>query len=77
MKTVAITEHVHPIVARRKELGMSASDLAKVSGCSWTYIWDLTEGRKDNPGIKFCVKLASALDVDLPTVASWFEEGTQ
>lgn len=47
----------------REKLGISAADLAKLSGVTAAYISQLENGKKDNPSSKTLEKIAKALNV--------------
>ncbi len=51
-----------PVRARRLELGMSQTDLARRTGLSQPYINELERSRKINPSFAVILALAEALD---------------
>ena len=50
----------------RTSLGWSSGELAKKSGVSRAYLWQLERGGKERPGLQILEKLAAALGVGLP-----------
>lgn len=53
------------IRARRKELKLTQSQLAKKAGTSQGYIADTENGNLDNPSLKKLKKIADALQINL------------
>ena len=51
------------IVRLRNEKGLSSVELAKATGLSRGYLWQLETGGKDNPSLDILQKLAGALGV--------------
>ena len=49
------------IKAARLARRWSLEDLAKASGLSKTYLWELETGRADNPGVQTLVALSDSL----------------
>jgi transcriptional regulator with XRE-family HTH domain len=45
----------------RKEKEMSYGDIAKLSGCSASYVWAIAQGIRDNPSVDTMEGIARAL----------------
>ena len=52
----------------RTSLGWSSGDLARESGVSRAYLWQLEKGGKDRPSLQILERLAKALGVGLSEI---------
>jgi transcriptional regulator with XRE-family HTH domain len=62
----AILAHIGPFIAKRRaELGLSLDEVAKLSSCTKSHIWELEQGRSRNPTISMAMALCGALRCSL------------
>jgi len=67
--TDAILAHIGPFVAaRRAELGLSLEDVARLSGCTKSHVWEIEQGRSRNPTIRMALAMCEALQCSLNTL---------
>lgn len=58
------------IVKIAKEKNITMYKLAKDSGLSMSYVWEICKGKKENPSITVVSKIAKVLDVKLDELIS-------
>lgn len=63
------------LTRKRTQKGLSLRGLASLIDVAPSYLSALESGKKSNPSIRVCVAIATALDVELNTVAGWFLGG--
>jgi transcriptional regulator with XRE-family HTH domain len=49
----------------RKLNGLTLEELADKVGCSKNYIWEIENGKKDNPSFNIIIKIADVLNVSI------------
>lgn len=48
-----------------KKKNMTVYRIAKLTGLSQSYVWEIFKGKKANPGIEIIKKIASVLEISL------------
>ncbi len=61
-----IIDHMGPFIRRRrKDLRLSLQEVADLSGCTKSHVWELEKGRTTNPTISMALALCRALQCSL------------
>jgi transcriptional regulator with XRE-family HTH domain len=57
------------IRAARERCGLSLSEAADLIDCTKSHVWDMEQGKANNPTIKMLAGIACAYDMDLGVLA--------
>lgn len=63
------------IKTKRETAGMSLQELADVVGVSKAHVWDLEQGKTENPSLMLTLKLSVALGVPVNAFAATLLKG--